>query len=383
MNNQPKKHIEGLNLNTKQRCFLGKTIAVLSLSFVLQGRSCRSGGGTMNHMVKKINDNQFIKEIENRKDISQQDEVGNNMLYAAVKSQELQKVVLLLKRIDEDIASHFIYKHKDFPNTYDKKSKKTALGLAIEKNYIDILNRLVKSDHIDINKAKMGSTSLLEALLNKKEAIANILVKHPKIDIHTKDATSGSSPLHLALEQKLKDIAFLLITKFSDQDLKGKNKKGETALHLAIEHNLDDVVTSLVRKFSTIEDLCAKDNKGRTPLHMAVRGNHKHTFQPVLNQIERLCSDKSIFIGKLFEKDTEGRSVFARAYLPKSDTQRRIHIPEDNANMFQYVLSNVKHSLDPEHWNLITTEINSLKQKGIIKEEYKDKLLKIVNRHKP
>lgn len=65
----------------------------------------------------------------------------------------------------------------------------------------------------------------------------------------------------MAIEQKLEDIASLLITKLSDQDLKGKNKKGDTPLHLAIEHNLDDVVLSLVKKFSTIEDLCDKDKK--------------------------------------------------------------------------------------------------------------------------
>ncbi|WP_041546086.1 ankyrin repeat domain-containing protein [Cardinium endosymbiont of Encarsia pergandiella] len=374
-----------LNVHTKQRCFFIKSITVLSLSFILQGRSCRSGGGTMDYMVKKIDDKQFIKEIGNKKDISQEDEVGNNMLYAAVSNKELQKVVLVLKRIDEDIASKrdLEYNHKDFPNTYYNNSNKTALGLAIEKNYIEIVKRLAQSEHIDINKAKKGSTSLLEALLNKKKEIATILLNDPKTDIRTKDATSGSSPLHLAIEQKLEDIASLLITKLSDQDLKGKNKKGDTPLHLAIEHNLDDVVLSLVKKFSTIEDLCDKDKKGRTPLHMAVRGTDTNAFQIVFHRIEHLCNDKSTSIGKLFEKDTKGRSVFARAYLPKYDTQRRVRIFEENMKPFASILSTVHNNLTTTDWESIANEINSLEQKRTINEGYRAKLLKIVDRYKP
>ncbi|MGI2299820.1 ankyrin repeat domain-containing protein [Candidatus Cardinium hertigii] len=354
MNNQLKKQIKELNLNTKQRCFFIKSITVLTLSLLLQGRSCRSGGGIQGQTVKMTTVEQFCEEINDRKDISRApDGVGDNWLYNAVINNSPKKVAHVLKRIDKDIASNFQYKHKDFPNTYHNKSKKTALGLAIEKNYIEIVKRLAQSEHIDINKAKMGSTSLLEALSHKKKEIANILVHHPKIDIYTKDAASGSSPLHLA-----------------------------------IEHNLEHVVISLVGKLSTIQDLCAQDDKKRTPLHMAVRGNHKNAFQVVFHKIQDLCNDKSASIVKLFEKDNQGRSVFARAYLPKYTTQSlcsilRIHIPQDNEEMFKYVLFNVQHSLDPEHWKCITSEINSLKEKGTINEKYADQLLKTVNGYRP
>ncbi|WP_165393809.1 ankyrin repeat domain-containing protein [Cardinium endosymbiont of Bemisia tabaci] len=386
MNNQLKKQIKELNLNTKQRCFFSKSIAVLSLSFVLQGRSCRSGGGIQGQTVKMTTVEQFCEEINDRKDISRApDGVGDNWLYNAVINNSPKKVAHVLKRIDKDIASKYNlkYKHKDFPNTYHNKSKKTALGLAIEKNYIEIVKRLAQSEHIDINKAKMGSTSLLEALSHKKKEIANILVHHPKIDIYTKDAASGSSPLHLAIEQKYENIAHSVICTLNEQGLREKNKKSETPLHLAIEYNLDHLVALLVNKLSGIADLCAQDNKKRTPLHMAVRGNHKNAFQVVFHKIEDLCNEKSASIVKLFEKDNQGRSVFARAYLPKYTTQRRIHIPQDNEEMFKYVLSNVQHSLDPEHWKCITSEINSLKQKGTINEKYANQLLKTVNGYRP
>ncbi|MGI2262285.1 ankyrin repeat domain-containing protein [Candidatus Cardinium hertigii] len=385
MNNEPKKQIKKLNLNTKQRCFFAKSIAVLSLSFVLQGRSCRSGGGIQGQTVRMTTDEQFCEEINDRRDISRApDGIGDNWLYNAVINNSPKKVAHVLKRIDADIASNFEYKHKDFPNTYHNKSNKTALGIAIEKGYTEIVKQLVSNKHIDINKAKKGSTSLLEALLNKKKEIATILLNDPKTDIRTKDATSGSSPLHLAIEQKLKDIASLLITKLSDQDLKEKNNKDETALHLAMEHNLNHVVISLVNKLSTIEDLCEKDKKGRTPLHMAVRGNHINTFQVVFHKIEHLCNDKSTSIGKLFEKDTKGRSVFARAYLPKYDTQRRVGIfqEQENVKMFESILSTVQNNLATTDWDSMANEINSLGKKGIIKGKYRDKLLKTVDRYK-
>jgi len=390
MNNQQKEKMKEFNLTTKRRCFFIKGITALSLSFALQGKRCTSGGGTMDHMVKKINDNAFMREIENRNDISQEDEVHNNLLYAAVSSNNLQKVVLLLNRIDKDIKSGFRYKEKDFPNIYNKKSKKTALGLAIEENYIPIVRRLAQSEHIDINKAKIGSTSLLEALFHKKKEIAKILLDHPKIDICTKDAISGSSPLHLAIEQKLEDTALLLIPKLSYQDFKEKNKKGEIPLHLAIEHNLKEVITVLVRGLSSIEDLCQKDNKGRSPLHMAVRDNNQTAFKLLLDKIWILCHNKNPFVdsnqlfAQLFDKDIKGRSVFARSYLPKYTTQGWVHITDNNVNMFEYVLKTVGEvaHLNGSQWEAIIEEINKFAHQGTIKEQYADRLRKIVDTYR-
>ncbi|MGI2257172.1 ankyrin repeat domain-containing protein [Candidatus Cardinium hertigii] len=383
MNNEPKKQIKKLNLNTKQSCFFAKSIAVLSLSFVLQGRSCQSGSGIQDRIVKTTTNKEFCDEIGNKKDISIPDrETGKNWLYTAVSYNQLEKVKHILKRIDEDIASSFEYKNKDFANIYHKKSNKTALGIAIEKGYTEIVKQLVANKHIDINKAKKGSTPLLEALLHKKEAIAAILLNYSKTDICTKDATSDSSPLHLAIEQKYQDIALSLINKLDQQGLKEKNKQYETPLHLVIEHNLDHLVKLLVNRLSAVADLCAQDKKGRTPLHMAVRDNHTDVFQVVFHRIEHLCNDKSTSISKLFEKDKEGRSVFARACLPKHTTQRWVGIFENNVKMFESILSTVENNLATTDWESIANEINGLWKKGTIKEEYKDKLLKIVDRYR-
>lgn len=116
---------------------------------------------------------------------------------------------------------------------------------------------------------------------------------------------------------------------------------------------------------------------------MAVRGTDTNAFQIVFHRIEHLCNDKSTSIGKLFEKDTKGRSVFARAYLPKYDTQRRVRIFEENMKPFASILSTVHNNLTTTDWESIANEINSLEQKRTINEGYRAKLLKIVDRYKP
>ncbi|CAH2560225.1 ankyrin repeat domain-containing protein [Cardinium endosymbiont of Oedothorax gibbosus] len=366
-----------VNSKNKRSGLFVQGITALSLSLALQGRACHSGG-TYNYTLNHTNDNQFLKEIEDRKDISKTDETGKNWLYVAVEHNDLQKVKGIVARINKDLEDHASHSDPNFPNSYNTSSKTTALGIAIINGYTEIVKLLATCPYIDINKATTTSKSLFVALSRGKKNIAGILLKHPKIKIGEKDLPSGAYPLHLAIEKKFEDITLLLIDKLPEEGLKVKNKKLETPLYLATKHGLNTVVTRLVSKLTTLNDFYVMDQKGKGLLHIAARDNNQNAFKALF---EKICSlsNKTTAITKLFDKDKKGYTVLASAYLPKHIKQKWVHIPNENRNMFKIVLWAVKDNLNRNQWAIITNEINVLENNGTIKKGYADILRGIVD----
>ncbi|WP_184891068.1 ankyrin repeat domain-containing protein [Candidatus Cardinium hertigii] len=321
-----------MNLHNQKHNFWIKGLSILSLSLPLQASTSGACSRTVLEHKAKESVEQWRQNMENTKDISRDE--GGLILYVAVEAKDSNKVKEVLERIHQDNQSGAAanYKH-DFPHSIGLNSKRTAFGRSLELGNAEIVRDLLNCPYIDLNKVGNNATALLIALKNNKEEIAQILLNEcpetKTLDITSKDPKTGFTPLHLAIEK-----------------------------------GFDKVTKALVHKLQSIDSLCASDIKSRTPLHMAVRSNRQFAFQYVFDRIAKLSS-KAVAIEKLFAKNKDGISVFARAYLPRPIAWRNIlKSGIDDIEMFTYVLRMVRDNLTPSQWDAITDEMLTLDYRG-------------------
>ncbi|ROT47716.1 ankyrin repeat domain-containing protein [Candidatus Cardinium hertigii] len=342
------KKTKTIFLKSRKNNFVVQGITVLFISTIfIQARSCISSTPVMDYVVQHEDQNDFRKYIANKKDISQGSDGDRDWLYIAVKSHNPEKVTIILDRINRDKENRSSYAQKDFPNSIDPFSKKTPLGKAIQDNNKNIVNLLIKNQHINVNRLDNGLPTLLVAIQNKNEIIAQLLLDEcpkDKLNITTKDPHTGSTPLHLAIEYGYKELTESLVNRLS------------------------------------LEDLIVEDAKQNTPLHVAAHYWRKEEFKLLFDQIGRLCPNNSHYI---FDKLAKGYgiSVFAHSYLS-------IHwIPGNKATnilktrdseMFKYILDTVGDYLLTAHFNTIIKEIDFAVHDGIIGEPYADVLRNII-----
>lgn len=368
-----KNHTNGLQ-NKKYNLWL-KGIIALSLSIALQSDMCGGKSGGTNGT-----------EIQD-----------NNSLYRAIKHQKDPKMV-------QDLLNDGI----DCNNISRSKQDKNSLLLALEEKKKSIVEILLKQDKIDVTRTDQSTkaTPLHLAISNGWEDIAIELInklclpdnnidknsdtnangqvvpydpehKKKQLALYSKDL-KGNTPLHLAIQGKRKKTIELLVQKLYIGALSLKNEEGLTPLHLAIQQKLKTVVNLLVTKLP-IEDFVLQDAKGRNALHFAARGNDKNLFKALFDRIANL--DKTKVHSILFAKDGkngQGRTVFARAYMPEHASASKIlSLNESDFRMFEYILTTTKDCLSKEELTTIYNEIEQHSSR--LKPEYKLKLQGIVS----
>lgn len=145
---------------------------------------------------------------------------------------------------------------------------------------------------------------------------------------------------------------------------------GKTALGKAIEKDYTKIINALLENPHIV--FTAVDKEQRSPLHMAAIHNKKEGFKLVWYKIQGEEKDKAHATKHLFEKDNQGHSVFASAYLP--EPRFNLLGSHANFNMFKDILNIIKDNLDENHLNDINKEIMDLKHKDKISKKYAAKL---------
>ncbi len=172
---------------------------------------------------------------------------------------------------------------------------------AIKDGQTDELRTLIEAG-FDVNQSVDNSTPLHIAVLSKKMAVIDFLLK-AGADVNAEEAATQATPLHLAALQGHTKIAALLIqkganpntkmnfdltplliaTKFqkvgvlqllikSKANLDHSDQEGFTALHFAVQ-NRDEALTHLLIENGANVNKHAKNNK-ITPLMLALQSNN-------------------------------------------------------------------------------------------------------------
>ncbi|MBO9495621.1 ankyrin repeat domain-containing protein [Thalassotalea sp. G20_0] len=173
-----------------------------------------------------------------------------------------------VEQLNDQIISAFI-------NTPDKDGK-TPLHIAAAMGFTESLEKLLKTDGVNINITdKSGDTALQFAVFNNRTDTAMMLLKADGIDVNVKDVNHFTA-LHYALYKYNAADSTIVeeLLKTSDIAVNEGGKEGWTPLHVAAYTNIPDAVRQLL----AIKDIKAyqKDNNGDTALHIAAQeGNTK------------------------------------------------------------------------------------------------------------
>ncbi|XP_055543762.1 uncharacterized protein LOC129729275 [Wyeomyia smithii] len=137
-----------------------------------------------------------------------------------------------------DTLNNEQYKKNDFMDDFDDFDRLTALHVAAEKGYIELVEHLIEVG-ADVN------------------VISN----------------DRSTPLQMALDYRQMEIVELLVKNGANVDIPDWN--GETALMLSLQTNLYDTAENLIVHSDNIE---STDSRGLTAFHYAAREGHAGIF---------------------------------------------------------------------------------------------------------
>ena len=153
-----------------------------------------------------------------------------------------------------------------YSNYSKTEIKKTALAVAIEKKYIDVIQYLLTCHNINVNiifietgngnnyydnrdhnyEQKKEKTALYLAIESNDVKIAQLLITYPNIDINIK---CTDKTIYYSNEK--------------DPEV---NESFTTALHYAINRNRIEIIKLLLNNKQI--DINIPDNSGRTPLNL-------------------------------------------------------------------------------------------------------------------
>lgn len=222
---------EGISVEGLDRLQYGITGEAVSFKSVIKKRTYN------------INDAMSIIEvlIANGKDINEEypdDEYPDEYtpLFVAVKYNKRDIVVLLLGQNNIDINKR---------NRYGW----TALHLAANAGYIDIVNLLLMHREIDPTiTTNSGATAAYEAAFGSDEIGIIILLRNAGIDIFQNSTFDYFTPLMVAIWRENFRVAEFLIEEASIEHLNATDSNRETAFFKAVKQGNYDLVTQLLQR---------------------------------------------------------------------------------------------------------------------------------------
>jgi ankyrin repeat protein len=164
----------------------------------------------------------------------------------------------------------------------DGTMQMTALHIATEKNYLEIVQALLKAKINFDAQASNGRTALHIAAHNGNLEIVQALTA-AGADPNIKDQ-DGNTPLHHAVAKGHLQIAKELLRAGANPNIDNTNHK--TPLHFATQHGYFDIVQTLL---ITGANPSAQNKQGKTACDIAFEFSHQEIFE-YLNKVPQLIT---------------------------------------------------------------------------------------------
>ncbi|WP_243517487.1 MULTISPECIES: ankyrin repeat domain-containing protein [unclassified Candidatus Cardinium] len=178
-----------------------------------------------------------------------------------------------------DTVKAFLERQQDIDVNSQNEDGYTALHLAAEKGYTEVVKEILnnKQIKIDINSQNEdGNTALHIATMKGRTEVAKLLINKEKINVNAQNK-EGYTPLHLAALNGHTEIVKELLE--NDKINLDANKSGQTALHLAAREGHTEVVQTLLENDKINLDA---DKWGQTALHIAAMNGHTEVVKALL-----------------------------------------------------------------------------------------------------
>ena len=156
---------------------------------------------------------------------------------------------------------------------------KTALQLAVERNWPNVIKKLVEQGAVASLDASGESLLHQAARQGASSEVIQFLIDELKIEVNAEDDL-GFRPLHSAVSRFTNEVVSNLV--FNGADMESRTKAGMTPLHVAVIENKIRNVELLLHWGANLE---AVDNYGRKPIDYA--RSHE--------EIERLLNNYLVF----------------------------------------------------------------------------------------
>ncbi len=249
------------------------------------------------------------------------------------------------------------------PAAADEKGR-TALHMASEKGYINILMKLVSLNPALLRQTdKNHYTALMIAAREGREAVVKFLIASgAEVNFRTPSREAAATALQAAVavhdfkEEHLRIVQYLLQ---KGADAKGKNESGPSPLLFAASGGRTDVAALLIEKGADLSDTDGRGNfpllaaacqghtalvallaekganmkmaapDGRTPLLCAVHGAHSETVKTLLEKEADVNAKASDGTTALSEATRAGNAVIASLLLAHGADPSRGYMPSE------------------------------------------------------
>ena len=220
--------------------------------------------GLVNYIISDINKLNIINLIYNN--IDNPEKKKNFIIYLYLEFFNIEESYFDI----DSILKYFFQKYINILINIKDKSNRTPLIIAVEKNFVDIIELLLEHENIDVNiKNNYNQTPLIIAVEKNFVDIVKLLLGHNNIDVNIQN-NYNQTPLHIALYTN-NDIVKLLL-EYKDININLINKYGETPLHIAANKNNIDIVKLLLQRNDININIINKYDG--TPLHIAANNNN-------------------------------------------------------------------------------------------------------------
>ncbi len=159
---------------------------------------------------------------------------------------------------------------------------KEALIVALENNNLTAFERLLAIDGVNVNVRDTHGNPLLFYAVNNLSSVDSLL-SIESLDVNAQNSEKDTL-LHWAIESDQFDLALKLIGLKQGINVNIQNELGETALFLATECEVDNKVLEFIRTLLKVDGLepNLKNNLGITALYNAVDNNNLDVIKALL-----------------------------------------------------------------------------------------------------